>query len=416
MSPPDAPHDPQGGARPRASRPTRTQVVVGIALVVILGIVVWALRGGPSPAPFPPGSSAPSRPSTTSSTTAGPSTTTTSNPIAAVAPPVKPRTAIGARAGFATGSTILADDDGQLAADLDTVAATGARWVRFDFDWSWVQRAGPTSFDWSAIDRVVNAAHRRGLDVIALPTYTPEWARPPGTSQKHPPNDPADFARFVHAAALRYATRGVAVWEIWNEPNVDQFWERPDPIRYTQLLEMSAAALRSVEPGVTILTGGLAPATNDAGSSVSPRTFLEWIYDAGGGASFDGVADHPYTFPLDPTTRVSSNAFLQTRDLYAVMASHGDGAKKIWATEVGAPTRGDGSVGERTQAVWVAEYYSVWNTWPFTGPMLWFSVRDAGPGRDQQDSFGVLHADGSPKPALETITRVIAGTLPPPSP
>lgn len=395
---------------PPARRTARLRIAVAVVLVVALGVIVWALRGGPSPAPFPPATTTPPQPSTSAPTRPAPTTSTTANPIATVAPPVRPRTAVGERTGFATGSGILGEDDGRVAADLDVVASTGARWVRFDFDWSWVQRGGPASFDWAAIDRVVNAAHHRGLDVVALPTYTPSWARPPGTTQKHPPTNPDDFARFVHAAALRYATRGVTVWEIWNEPNVEQFWDQPDPARYTQLLRVSAAALRSVAPGLTVLTGGLSPARDRPGSSLSPKTFLAGVYDAGGRDSFDAVADHPYTFPLDPTTRVSSNAFLDTRGLYGVMVAHGDGAKRIWATEVGAPTRGSGSVSERTQAQWVGEYYSVWNTWPYTGPMLWYSVRDTGTGGDEQEAFGVLRADGAPKPALAALVRVVDGT------
>src|SRR4051812_8542913 len=83
---------------------------------------------------------------------------------------------VGGRSGFAAGGWMLLwESDAGWARDLDTIAATGARWLRFDFDW---QSAEPVAgqFNWSPIDRVVREARARGLEVLATPAYTPAWA------------------------------------------------------------------------------------------------------------------------------------------------------------------------------------------------------------------------------------------------
>jgi hypothetical protein len=397
------PSPPDGAEPPRGPRVSRTQVVVAIVVLGVLAVAVWAVRGGPSPAPIEPSSPShesptPAAPSTVPPAPSTPTTTTRPQPA---------RTQNQSRAGFATGYVALTESDVDLARDLDAVVKTGAQWVRFDFDWSAIQRDGPTVYDWSATDRVVDAVHARDLSVIALPTYSPPWARPRGTSDKRPPTNPQDYANFVAEAARRYAPLGVNVWEIWNEPNVSQFWQHPDPAAYTRLLQAAATAVRAAAPRTTILTGGVAPAS-DSRSSVSPTRFVQGIYDAGGRGFFDAVAVHPYTFPDDPTTRISSNAFLQTRTIHGVMQSRGDGAKLIWATEVGAPTRGDASVGEETQARWLQEYYATWNSWPWTGPMLWYSIRDVSAAAEQQDAFGLLRSGGSAKPAYTVFGRIMA--------
>jgi hypothetical protein len=397
------PKAPDGPEPPREPRASRTQLVVGLVLLGLLAVTVWAVKGGPAPAPISPSSPSHESPTPPEPTTV-PSTTTAPTPTTAPRPA---RTPNQTRAGVATGYVALTESDADLARDLDAVAGTGAQWVRFDFDWSYIQRGGPSSFDWSATDRVVEAVHARNMSVVALPTYTPGWARPRGTSDKRPPTNPQDYADFVAAAARRYAPLGVDVWEIWNEPNVAQFWQHPDPVAYTRLLQAAATALRAAEPRPTILTGGVAPAS-DSRSSVSPTRFVQGIYDAGGRDSFDAVAVHPYTFPDDPTTRVSSNAFLQTRDVHAIMAAHGDGAKLVWATEVGAPTRGAASVGEETQARWLQEYFTIWNSWPWTGPMLWYSIRDVSAASEQQDAFGLLRASGTAKPGYTVFGRIMA--------
>lgn len=132
---------------------------------------------------------------------------------------------MGQSAGFAqTSWMLLWGSDAQVDADLDAMVATGAKWLRFDFDWASAELS-PGSYRWTYIDRVVHKARARGLRILATPAYTPTWARPAGTTDKHPPTDPATYAAFVGAAARRYAPLGVHHWEIWNEPNVQQFWQ-----------------------------------------------------------------------------------------------------------------------------------------------------------------------------------------------
>jgi polysaccharide biosynthesis protein PslG len=319
--------------------------------------------------------------------------------------------ALGVRAGFAEGSTLLSRTEGELDAELDGIAATGARWLRVDVDWDVLEHERGV-FDWRRVDRVVLGARRRGLQVLGLLTYTPPWARPAATSNKHPPTHVADFAAFAAAAGLRYAHRGIVAWEIWNEPNLSGFWEpAADPERYARLLRVAAAALRAVAPGTTIVSGGLAP-SETADGSMAPATFLARLYRAGAGPSFDAVGHHPYNYPgspLDPTGDFNHNAFggvtLKLREL---MLAHGDGDKLIWGTETGAP-----SVGPRAPpslAAHVAQSYVAWSSWDFTGPLFWYSFRDAGDSPDPEDHFGLTTSRLDPKgSALRRYTEIARG-------
>ena len=162
---------------------------------------------------------------------APPTTTPTTAPLPSPGTPSPQGEQIsGAGIGFVQAYLPLWQPAAELARDFDAIAATGARWVRFDVMWSVVQEHGRESWDWSTADRAIQAARARGLNVLATLTNTPEWARPSGaTSDKFAPLDPADFARFAAAAVARYAPQGVHAYEIWNEPNVG-FWQPlPDP-------------------------------------------------------------------------------------------------------------------------------------------------------------------------------------------
>lgn len=382
---------------------TRRPLVL-LSLLILTAAVLSACSGDDGAAPP---RRAP-RTSTTTPTSTIPASTTTT--VLAPPPPARLFTITGARAGFAHGYELVRrESPAAVEADLDLMASTGARWLRVSLGWGHIERS-PGVYDWASADRLVLGARARGLSVVAVVTTAPGWDSAPGCHQfECAPDDPVPYARFVRVAAQRYAPLGVRDWEIWNEPNHVMFWgPRPDPVAYTDLLRRASLALYSVDPGLTVISGGLSPAPDD-GREISPLTFLRRVYELGGGPFLDAVAHHPYQYPNRPSSREATNAFLQTVRLHDLMAGFGDGAKQIWGTEVGAPTRGRDSVSEADQAEWVREYYDIWNSWSFTGPLLWFTARDKGRANDLEDSYGLVRSSRAPKPALGAFEEMVAG-------
>ena len=328
-----------------------------------------------------------------------------------------PATAAGANPlgsemfGISTGGSIQNEDTQTMERDLDEIARTGSRWIRIDINWAQIQAQGPTSYSWDAIDRVVRAATERGMKVLGIILYTPSWARPPGTGGSHPP-DPERYAEFAGVAAEHYAAMGVHDYEVWNEPNIPRFWEPgPDPAAYTQLLRAAYPAIKTADPQATVLTGGTAPAFDSA--AVSPVDFLQAIYANGGGDSFDAVSHHPYCWPALPGGQACT-AWLQMHatdpSLRSVMAVNGDGEKKIWATEFGAPTGGPNGVSEDAQASMILRSYSLWRTYEWAGPLFTYQGRDHGSNpTDGENFFGLLRYDYSEKPAFAAYRAAVDG-------
>ncbi len=326
------------------------------------------------------------------------------------------QTDAAARAGIATGSEILWESDADQLRDLDAIAAAGAKWIRFDVDWNHIQHGGPNVWNWHhATDRLVLNARARGLSIIAGVAYSPLWARPsdcPAGSTHCLPSNPQDYANFIRAAVERYGAnssnawlRGsISVWEIWNEPNHQPFAQpKPNLDRYTELLKAAYPAVKQADPGATVITGGTSPAPDaQDGSEIHPVTWIKGIYARGGRGFFDAVGHHPYSFPTNPLDARWWNAFTQTQTIYDVMLANGDGAKKIWGTEAGAPTGTDGTMAldEAKQAQWLRDYYAGWNTTfaQFTGPLLWFQHRDSGNNlASWEQNLGMLRRDWSAK-------------------
>jgi hypothetical protein len=337
--------------------------------------------------------------------------------------------AVAARSGLATGPEILWESDADQNADYAAVAASGATWTTIDFDWNHIQSDGRDSWRWNAAtDRAVLAARAHGLKIIAVAGYAPEWARrsdcPRGELHCFPQNA-SDYGRFLGAAAARYGSlspdsrlRGtVTVWSLWNEPNHEPFsMPKPDPDKYAAMVKSAYVAVKAVDPSATVLTGGTAPAPDAPdGSDYQPATWLSGLYARGAGGFFDGVAHHPYSYPTNPLDAHDWNAYTQTKYLHDIMAAHGDGAKKVWGTEAGAPTgTAPRTVTEAQQAQWVRDYFTGWNTTfkDFTGPLVLFRLRDSSNDLSNlSDNFGLMHLDRSPKPAYQAFRDAMGGVM-----
>ena len=73
-----------------------------------------------------------------------------------------------------------------------------------------------------------------------------------------PPADDEKWIRLIRAVMThlkeRYGEEEVSLWpcEIWNEPNLPNFWENMDRDKYLHLYEITALAIREVLPGMQV--------------------------------------------------------------------------------------------------------------------------------------------------------------------
>jgi hypothetical protein len=294
------------------------------------------------------------------------------------------------------------------------MVAAGAKWLRTDIDW-WLVQPQRDVFDWSLVDRVVNAASARGLQIVGMIGYTPPWARPshPGPDDKFPPDNPQDYANFATAASARYVA-AVNVWEVWNEPNISAFWEpAPNVAAYTTLLQAAYPAIKAGNPNAAVITAGTSPANDGFGTDVNPVTFLNGIYENGGGDSFDAVTHHPSTYPDLCTSPWAGGDWRNNScsgvvpELRQAILDHGQD-KQVWATEMGAPAPWQ-SMTVEFLADYIRDAYGWWRQQDYTGPLIWYTYRDHGTDpTDIDDNSGVTYHDFSPKdPALTAITEAL---------
>ncbi|MGV0643251.1 beta-galactosidase [Mycolicibacterium sp. XJ2546] len=307
--------------------------------------------------------------------------------------------------GFAVGAPMTWMSDMDADRELDAVARTGAEWLRVFVDWNRIEPM-PGAYDWGYLDHWVNGAVSRGLKVLAMVAYTPDWARTPGSYFSAPPVEPAVFASFLSTLVKRYGDR-VSSWEVWNEPNVPIFFGHLDDraARYTELLKAAYPAIKAAQPHSTVLAAGMSRAY----APDAPPTFVEAMYELGAKDFFDAMAMHPYVYPAGLAVD-DHNGWSDVERVRQLMIDNGDGRKKIWMTEIGAPTAAAtaGGVSQQEQAQQITDVLAKAARTDYSGPVFIYSIRDIDTAdvADDQDNFGaLLTSDWQPKAAAEVLTR-----------
>jgi polysaccharide biosynthesis protein PslG len=382
-----------------------------------------ALAAGPAVAAGPAlasGSAAASRSATARAAQSKRATTKAGTPSAsASAAGSSTPTVPGATA--APGGTVYGMSDPDLIGEspdaqvqtLEQMKAIGITSVRVDASWYWGQPTEGGPFDWTPLDQVVASLRKVGLSVDLDINQTPAWAgiSSAGGSSWAQPASAAAFAAWAGAVAARYGPEGVQLFEIWNEPNLVGSWEpTPDPAAYTADLKAAYAAIKAADPSAIVISGGLAPAANTS-TSYDPRTFLEDMYADGAGGSFDGVGDHPYSYPATPDEFESWSGWSlmdQTSpSLRSIMAANGDSGKKIWITEFGAPTVGGSSVGDAGESTDLVEAIDQARSTSWIGSLYIYTWEDV--TTDASNGFGVLNSDATQKPAYSAVADALHG-------
>jgi O-antigen ligase len=337
--------------------------------------------------------------------------------------PTPPPPLIRSPAQAALGVNVALDqyDPTRLTATLDRLQAAGVLWTRQRFPWDRIEPE-PGHFDWTAWDPIVAGAAAHNLHLIALLDGSPAWARRPGDGDNPlaPPQERADFGRFVAAFAQRYGDR-IDVYQIWDEPNIAPHWGQRsvDPPDYLGLLREGFYQVRAADPSALILLAALAPNDEAGGANLSDVTFLDTLYALGGAAWFDGVAAEPYGFDSAPDgapDEGDAHGWGRAAALRAVMEHYGDRATPVWATAFGwnaLPSDWQGrpslwgEVDAATQAAYLrAAVTRARQEWPWLGPALWATLQPSAPADDPRWGFALWGPDGTARPAWDALTAL----------
>lgn len=333
-------------------------------------------------------------------------------------------------------------------ADLDQMAASGVRTLRYMFFWPAIEPS-PGSFQWASHDSLVVEAAKRGIRILPMLYGTPGWANfLAGQSGCGPVCAPeADsvrngFGAFARAVVQRYGPDGdfwtagsngfcpvvlcppqgppcgctsplpFTGYQVWNEQNSEKYYlPTPSPNAYAKLLTTASSAIRSVDPGAEIILGGMwgPPGANEV---LQTAQYLKQLYAVPGIANaFDSIAVHPYAPTLDGVKQ-------QMKLIRKTVKQAGDPGVGTWITELGWASGGptNGLVkSPKAQARLLKKSFRYLiakrKTWRIHG-ITWYSWSDVAPQEADCEwcpQSGLRSKSGAEKPAGRAYRRLALG-------
>ena len=269
--------------------------------------------------------------------------------------------------------------------------AAGFGLIRMDFYWQSIE-SKPGVYDFSAYDAQLAQLRSMGVRPLWILDFTNT-----NYDNNQPPQTPTGlqaFANFAHAAAAHFKSQGV-IWEIWNEPNIKEFWSTgPNADQYAALVKAAAPAIRSADPKATILAGAI--------STIDQSYITQFLKD-NPLRGVTALSVHPYRQTM-PETAIPEYAVL--RALISANSPTGHKPIPVVCSEWGYTTA-NGSVSEDQQARYAVRMYLV-NLISGVDLTIDYDWKDDGPDpANSEHRFGIVRQDLTPKPVYTAISALL---------
>jgi hypothetical protein len=322
---------------------------------------------------------------------------------ARIGAPAFPELIIPQTSGVNTGVTVGSLD----AADLARMREAGIRFMRFDLFWGNVERAKGV-YDWSGYAPLIAKLKAEGIKPILILDYNNELYDPEGGGIRTEAARQG-FARYA-AAAVAHFNRQVPgiIWEIWNEPNSNDFWKpERNADEFAALVIAAARAMRAADPTATIISGGVL----ELNWSVT-QAYLERCFALGMLKEIDGLGVHLYGGGenIDPERIAGELAYIRDR-----MAAHGAPRDfPILNTEFGAQLKEYesllGASREQQELGHAGTYVRMYllTLLEQVRMNVWYEWR----WREDFSGHALVNSDGSPRAvykAIATVNRELDG-------
>ena len=241
---------------------------------------------------------------------------------------------------------------GQLAADAWPSVSVGTfRIWNPDSTWGALEPS-PGEWDFARLDTRVEQARARGASVLLVLSHPPAWASSRPDLQGYngspaPPRDIAQWRTYVATVAARYAGR-IEAYEIWNEPNLAQFFVG-SPQQLGELTRVAADAINSVDSQALVVSAGFSARTGGA------ESYFRAYVASGIASAIDVVGIHIYPYPGNGPESMVGLA----QRFRSIANGAGLSGKPMWNTEIGYGRSPDYVVSEFAAASLVLRTYLV---------------------------------------------------------
>ncbi len=250
--------------------------------------------------------------------------------------------------------------------------------------WSDINSA-PGTYNFSDLDKYIALNVGKGRDILYTFGRTPAWASaeptapgPYGPGECAPPADLQNWDDYVTAIVTHAAGR-IKYWELWNEPDVPDFYCGDIPTMVS-MAQQAYNIIKEIDPKAMIVTPSVTVSEGPA--------WLQSFLSAGGAPYADIISFHGYW----SQTAEDINTVIATYK--SVMLATGVEGKPLWDTESGWTTSSTQYLTDAdSQAAFLAKYYLL--HWSGGVSRFYWYAYDGGTWGGLWDQKSGLHSAGT---------------------
>jgi hypothetical protein len=259
------------------------------------------------------------------------------------------------------------------AGELEMLAEAGFKWIRMDFGWETIEKK-KGEYDFKEYEFLMSELEKNNISAYFILDY--------GNALYG--NEKAVISEVEHKAYTQWAVSSVEhfkgrgiIWEIWNEPNGNWFWNGKANVHEFAAMALEASKAIKAKTPNEILIGPAAYGVDQA--------FLEECFKAGLLNYWDAVSVHPYRHTAPENVASDYNGLKDKIKQYApkgktIHVISGEwGYSSIW-----------NNINETVQAKFLPRelLINVMNDIPIS---IWYDWQDDGTDKkNQEDNFGTV--------------------------
>lgn len=283
--------------------------------------------------------------------------------------------------------------------DIKAISDAGFDTVRIDIFWSNVEKQKGvydyknTGYD--ELDHLLTKYNLKPYYILAYSNPLYEDGRFIKTERSR-----EAFNKFVTATVNRYKNQNV-IWEIWNEPNLELFWEsQPSEDDYFKLVQMVAPTIKSLDDTGKVVAPAL------AGLHTKSMAWLEQLLSKGTLNYIDAISVHPYR---DYPPESVSQDYAKLRKM---IKKYTNREIPVISGEWGYSTAGAYKLNEKEQADHLVRMFliNMANDIPLS---IWYDWKNDGLDKNNKEhNFGLMWYSSNPKLsflAMQTLSRTMEG-------
>lgn len=295
---------------------------------------------------------------------------------------------------------------GMLDENLRMIREMGVQSIRDEVPWQQVERVRGEMSIPERHEQMVDHALKLGLEPILVLAYGN-----PHYQNGRKPTEPESIDGFVRYAefVVSHFKGRVKRFEVWNEWDIGigtAGGEAGTPEAYLQLIERVYPALKAIDPTIEVIGGVVSP--------TGLRTdFFEQLIAGGLARHCDAISVHPYCYgSAEPEHRTPESAIARIVGWRDLIAQKADKPVPIYITEMGWPTHtGPGGTPLPRSADYLARFLLLARATDGVSGVWWYDFQDDGWNHEyNEDNFGLVRPDLTPKPAYYAL-RQIAATI-----